>query len=135
MAYPIQALEGMSASFTTQLDQLGVRTTEDLLRFGANPEDRAALSERSGVSPYLILRWCHQADLMRVSGVGRQFAELLEASGVNTARRLAEQNPRYLAVRLKAVNQETNLSRNVPAESMVGRWIERASRLEGILRY
>jgi hypothetical protein len=42
------------------------------------------LAEESGIDEKRILTWVNLADLMRLNGVGKQFAELLEAAGVDS---------------------------------------------------
>ena len=135
MAYRIQEIEGIGPSHRAKLEQVGIRTTTNLLEHGASPADRVLLGANTGLSPAQILRWCNQADLMRVTGVGRQYAELLEASGVDTVRELAQRNADNLAARMKEINKKRKLSKSVPSTAVVRRWIEGATRLEGVLRY
>jgi predicted flap endonuclease-1-like 5' DNA nuclease len=75
------------------------------------------------------------ADLMRLKGVGKQFAELLEAAGVDTVKELKGRKPGNLAARMAEVNEARNLCNAVPAESVVAGWIEQAKQLPAVLRY
>lgn len=77
-----------------------------------------------------MLRWANMADLMRISGVGPEYAELLEAAGVDTVKELRRRNTENLAAAMKSANETRKLTRKVPADSQVGRWVAAAAELE-----
>jgi predicted flap endonuclease-1-like 5' DNA nuclease len=70
------------------------------------------------------------ADLMRISGVGEEFSELLEAAGVDTVKELRNRKADNLAARMAEVNQAKKLTRQVPSASQIAKWIEQAKSLE-----
>lgn len=74
-------------------------------------------------------------DLFRVSGVGPQFAELLEKSGVDTVKELSGRVPANLAKKMEEVNQAKNLCNRVPSEKEVAKWVESAKTLPAVLQY
>lgn len=135
MPYPVQEIEGIGPSFGEMLQRVGIRTTDQLLVKGATPTGRTLLSEQTGISHSQILRWCNQADLMRIRGVGRQYAELLEAAGVDTVRELAQRNPANLADKLREVNDLKKLARVTPAGSSVIAWVDQAKVMEPMISY
>jgi len=47
------------------------------------------------------------ADLMRISGIGEEYSELLEAAGVDTVKELKHRNPENLAAKTKEINDES----------------------------
>jgi len=59
--------------------------------------------------------------------VGRQFGELLKASGVDTVKELRTRKAENLTVKLAEVNAEKNLANAVPTETQVQDWIEKAN--------
>ncbi len=63
---------------------------------------------------------------MRIKGIGTQYSDLLEASGVDTVKELKMRNAGNLAARMAEVNAAKKLTRAVPAEKMVAGWIEQA---------
>ena len=83
----------------------------------------------------MILEWVNRADLMRVKGVGEEFSDLLEASGVDTVKELRRRNAENLHKAMLAVNEEKNLVRRAPALSEVERWIEQAKTLAPAVTY
>ena len=77
-------IEGIGPAWAEKLEAAGLRTTDDLLRAGATSKGREDLAAATGISGKLILRWVNRADLSRIKGVGEQYADLLEAAGVDT---------------------------------------------------
>ena len=132
---PLRDIEGIGAVYVQQLENLGLRTFNDLLTAGAGPKDREELAAAVGVGGKLLLRWVNQVDLCRVDGVGPQYADLLEAAGVDTVPELAQRRADNLAKRMAEVNEKQHLVRRLPAESEVARWIESARDLPRIVTY
>jgi predicted flap endonuclease-1-like 5' DNA nuclease len=75
------------------------------------------------------------ADLMRISGVGEEYSELLEAAGVNTVKDLRRRNPENLTSKIRTTNERLKLVRVLPTEKMVADWVERAKRLPQYVTY
>ncbi len=135
MAYKIEQIEGIGPVYGQKLSDIGVKTTEDLLTKGATKRGRAQLAEETGISETLILKWTNHADLFRINGVAGQFAELLEASGVDTVKEFRHRNAENLHAKMVEVNEEKNLTNRVPAASELQRMIDEAKTLEPILTY
>ena len=69
------------------------------------------------------------ADLFRINGVGEEYSDLLEASGVDTVVELSKRIPANLHAKLLKVNAEKNLVRRPPALSEVEQWVQEAKNL------
>lgn len=134
-AHELSYIEGIGPAHAKQLKEAGIGTTLDLLDKGATPSGRNAIVNETGISMKLILKWVNHADLFRVRGIGSEYAELLEAADVDTVVELATRNPENLHNKLVEVNEEKRLVRNVPAESQVREWVERAAALPRVLTY
>lgn len=135
MAYKIEEIEGIGNVYAEKLEAAGVKTTEELLDKAASKKGREALAEETGISEKLILKWANHADLFRIKGVAGQFAELLEAAGVDTVKELRHRVPANLHAKLVEVNDARNLCNRVPAESEVARMIEQAKEIEPRMTY
>ncbi len=77
------------------------------------------MAEKSGYQRGLILEWVNHADLYRIRGVGSEYSDLLEESGVDTVPELAQRNPEHLLEKMIAVNGEKKLVRRLPVLSQV----------------
>ena len=135
MAYKVIDIEGVGAAYAEKLVAAGVNTAAQLLDKCATPAGRKALAEETGVSDKLILKWANHADLFRVKGVGPQFAELLEAAGVDTVKELAHRKAENLAAKMEEVNAEKKLVRRVPVVAEVQKMVDYAKVLPGVMTY
>jgi len=121
--------------YADKLRTAGVRNTDALLHAGATRTGRKALAAQSGVEHALILKWINYADLLRIRGVTGEYAELLQAAGVDTVGELARRNPTHLAASLAEVNAQRNLCRVVPSHKRVAGWIEQAKALPRVVMH
>jgi predicted flap endonuclease-1-like 5' DNA nuclease len=131
----LEDIEGIGPVYAKTLAGLGLLTTDDVLRACADPKGRQGLAEATGISEKLILRWVNQADLFRIKGVGEQYADLLEAAGVDTVPELAQRRADNLAKKMVEVNEQKKRVRRPPAESQVAAWIEQAKSLPRVVTY
>ncbi len=135
MNYNIDEIEGNGPAYANKLQGAGIKTTANLLKVGGTAKGRKDLEATTGLSGARILEWCNHADLMRISGVGKQFAELLEATGVDTVKELRNRNAANLAGAMKATNAKKKLARTTPSASMVAKWIGQAQSMQPAISY
>lgn len=135
MAYDIEQIEGIGKAYADKLRLDGIATTADLLEKGATPKGRAAIAQATGISPKLIMTWVNHADLFRIKGVAGQFAELLEAAGVDTVKELRHRVAANLQPRLAEANEKRNLCNRVPSVAEVERMIAQAKELPPVVTY
>ncbi len=134
-AYKIIDVEGIGPVYAEKLLAAGITDTDILLEKCGKPAGRKALAEETGISPKLILTWTNHADLIRINGIGPQFAELLEAAGVDTVKELKHRKPENLQPKLVEINEEKNLVGRVPALKEVERMIAEAGELPAVMEY
>lgn len=135
MSYAIEDIEGIGTLYAAKLKAVGIKTTDDLLEHAKTPGGRKDLAAQAGIDEARVLRWANHADLMRLKGVGKQFAELLEAAGVDTVKELATRRADNLHAKLVAVNTEKGLSGTVPSEGQLADLIAQAKGLAPALTY
>lgn len=135
MAYNIEEIEGIGKVYADKLRQDGINTTEQLLEKGATAKGRAAIAEATGISPKLILTWVNHADLFRIKGVAGQFAQLLEAAGVDTVKEFRHRVAVNLHPRLVEVNEAKNLCNRVPSVTELEKMIAQAKELPPVVTY
>lgn len=123
-------IEGIGKASAEKLEVEGVSTTDKLLEQGGTAKGRKALEQATGISGKLILRWVNMADLFRIKGVGEEYADLLEAAGVDSVPELAQRKPDNLHAKMKEVNEAKKLVRALPSASQVASWVEQAKGLE-----
>jgi len=128
-SYPIKKLDDIGADIAAVLRKNGIRTTGKLLEAAKDPKGRKALAVKTGISESRILACANMADRMRVKGLGKEYALLLKAAGVDTVKELKYRNPAKLAQAMATANAKRKLVQLVPSEKAVGRWIEIARKL------
>ena len=132
----IDEVEGIGPTQAEKLSAAGITTTEELLSQGARPSGRDRIAESTGISGKLILEWVNHVDLMRIPGVGSEYSDLLEASGVDSPAELARRNAANLATTFQEVDAaRPNMVRRVPSEETISQWIEAARKLDKIVEH
>lgn len=135
MAKKITEIEGIGPAMEAKLLEAGITTVEKLLDRGCTKAGRKELAELTGLNESKILVWVNMADLFRIKGIGRQFSELLKASGVDTVKELRTRNADNLHAALVKVQEEKKITKAVPALSQVVDFIEQAKALEPRITY
>ncbi len=135
MAYKVIDIEGVGDVYAQKLIAAGIEKVSELLEKCATPKGRKELAEATDISDKLILRWTNHADLFRIKGIGPQFAELLEAAGVDTVKELRHRVAENLQPKLEETNAEKHLVRRVPALKEVIKMINQANELPPVVTY
>jgi predicted flap endonuclease-1-like 5' DNA nuclease len=135
MSDKIIDIEGIGPVFAEKLAAAKIATTDDLLQLCSTPNDRKGTSVQTGISVALLLKWANMADLMRIRGVGGQYAALLHAAGVDSIKELRTRNAENLAATMQEVNTVKKLTHGVVSTAMVSAWIDEAKGMEPRLSY
>ena len=130
MGYDITDIEGIGPANAEKLADGGIKSTEDLLKKCCDPKGRAASAEATGLGESTLLKFANMADLMRISGVAGQYAELMKATGVDTVKELRTRNAANLASSMTKINDEKKLTKGAVTESVVQKWIDQAKDLD-----
>ncbi|MDA9951010.1 DUF4332 domain-containing protein [Oligoflexaceae bacterium] len=130
MSQKISSIEGIGPAFAEKLGGAGITTVESLLKHGSTKKGRKQVASDAGVNESTLLNWVNMADLFRIQGVGGQFAELLKASGVDTAKELSKRNADKLHNKLLHINKEKRLTRVVPSPEKIADFIDHAKKLD-----
>ena len=131
----LKYIEGIGEAYRQKLRQAGITNTDELLEKGASVNGRKGIVEQTGISEKLLLRWLNMADLYRIHGIGPQYAELLEAAGVDTVPELAQRVPANLHEKMATANTEKKHVRRLPDLALVESWVTQAKNLPRILTY
>ncbi len=68
-------------------------------------------------------------------GVGSEYADLLEAAGVDTVPELRHRNPTALYQTLVKTNAEKHVVRQMPSAGQVEKWVQQAKSLARAIEY
>ena len=128
-------VEGIGEVYGKKLTDAGIGTTAILLARGATRAGRQKIEQATGISGALILRWVNHVDLYRIKGVAKQYAELLEATGVDSVPELSHRVPANLSSKMAEVNAAKRLVRKLPTSGQVAGWVEQAKSLPRVVSH
>jgi uncharacterized membrane protein len=131
----LEYIEGVGSAYSQKLHEIGITNVAELLDKGATPQGRKQIADFTGISDKLVLRWVNMADLYRIKGIGQEYAELVEAAGVDTVPEMAKRNPANLLEKMAAANAEKKMVRRLPVLSQVESWIDQAKDLPPVITY
>lgn len=131
----IKDIEGIGDAFAEKLATVGITTSDHLLEQGASKAGRLKIAGDSDVSETLVLKWVNRADLARIHGIGSEYADLLEASGVDSVPELAQRNADNLHAKMEEVNGAKNLVRALPSLASVEKWVAEAKTLDRLVTH
>jgi len=129
----LSQLERIGVKFSQLLEQAGIEDQQQLLDACCQERGRQALAKQTGINPKLILKWTIHADLARINGIGEEYAELLEKSGVYSVQQLTQFDPEKLLQTMQQVNEQTNVVQQIPTLSHIESWIKQAQTLPVIM--
>jgi len=131
----LSEIEGIGSAYEEKLIAIGITSIESLLKACTSKKERTELAEKTDIPDHLILKWVNRADLARIKGVGSEYADLLEASGVDTIPELAQRNAENLFIKITSVNAEYKFVKKMPTEEQVEDWIAQAKKLPRVIQY
>ena len=129
MSYPITDIDGIDGEVAAVLKSAGIRSSDRLLEAARTVKGRKTLAAKTGYDEKRLLYWANIADRMRIKGVRKEYAELLQAAGVDTVKELKYRNPAKLAKAMADANTKRKIARVLPSDGAVVRWIDQAKRL------
>ncbi len=133
MKYSLTDIKHLSEDAVTRLKDSGIGNSLRLLEAAGNARGRTALADAVEVEDKALESCVAQADLMRVAGVGPEYAELLVASGVGSINSLRRRDPMLLRRLLSSQSKAGGHTRMLPSEDRVAEWILAALEVEEAL--
>lgn len=120
---PVTAVEGIGPTYGEKLAALGIETTQDLWQ-----ADTVQIAAELDTEAKRVESWQQRAELMAISGIGPQYAELLERVDVETIPGLASEDAEALTARIqdKEADLVQSIQGNPITQTRVERWIAMA---------
>ena len=114
----------MTHTEATKLRRARVRTTVTFLQIASTRSGRALLTKETGITSPKLLHWAKRAELMKIKNLGRDYADLLEAVGVESVTDLKRRNPESLHEMMNNANQAKKIVDRMPSLKRVANWID-----------
>ncbi len=135
MAYKIDEIEGIGPAMKEKLAAAEITNTDHLLQLCCDKKGRKSTAKKTGCSESQLLTWTNMADLMRISGVGEEYSELLKVAGVDTVKELRNRNAENLTAAMATTNEQKKLVRLAPSAAIVSKWVEQAKTLDPVITH
>jgi hypothetical protein len=126
---------GVNPAYIAKLKEVGISSTDQMLRVGSAPSARQELAEQSGVPVGAILELVKLSDLSRLGGVKSIRARLYFDAGVDTLEKMAEWDPEELRAMLIEFVEQTGFDGIAPLPKEARNAVETAGKLPGIVEY
>ncbi len=128
--YEIQEIEGIGPGYAKRFNSIGINTSCDLADAYLRDDDAVKkASKKIKVDFNAIKSWASMADLMRLPGVGGQFAEIMQVVGVNSQEELAGFDVNSLHSKMVEFNTKKPIVPEVPSKDMLSDWIAIAKKV------
>jgi len=126
--HPISDIIGITATQTQKLADLGIKNTKQLWEANA-----LQVADAIKVPSQTVHSWQHMAELISIHGIGPQYAELLEQSGVHSVEQLKSYTPEKLLAMLRRKQEtlDTSLQGTHIGPATVSHWIDEARAHKG----
>jgi len=130
---PIEKIEGIGTGFGKRLKADGITTTEALLDLCRTDEGVAKVCQCVELDENTVRNWGTMADLMRINGLGGQWAELMWRAGVSNVQDLAQREIVSLRAKMREINDVEHRVAELPGEKRVTKFIAEAGQLDPML--
>ena len=122
-------IEGIGPIYADKFLKVGIETTEELLLV-----DPKRVAKRTGIPYASIEAWQDMSDLIRILGVGPEYAEALNKVGIDSCPELAQRDPESTLAKLQELVEKTGVQviRRLPTLDEVKDWITQAKTLEPV---
>lgn len=122
MTYKFSEFPGIDQTHVTKLREVGIESTDDMMRSWADEPKRGSLVEKTGISLEQFAKLASMARLARVKNVGTKYVAVLLAAGIDGPKSLFEYTPESLVKRLAEVKAEKKLTVDAPELPEVSGW-------------
>ena len=113
-SFDVEEIEGIGKNYGGKLRDIGITTTQQLLDKCCDLDDRIEIANHIGIEDFVIQKWASMADLMRVSEIEGQFAELMVYAGIDSVQALGEQEVDTFFTTLNKANNEQQRVKTLP---------------------
>ncbi len=126
---PIIEIEGIGKKYGTKMETAGILDVESLI--GLDRDGIKKLAEKTKISEKLIDKWAEHADLMRIGGIGPEYAEVINEIGIDSVKEFAQRNPNNTLERIMKLDKEKpDMFRRPPTLNMIEGWIDEAKKIK-----
>ena len=128
----ITSIKGIGPKYAAKLQNVGIHSVASLLKKCVDKKSIRFVSEQTGISASVLLKWINAVDLYKIRGVGSEYSALLEEAGVYSTKALGKKNSDDLHTKLVEINTQKKLVKQLPSSSKVADFVKQAVELNKI---
>lgn len=123
---PLDRMNSVPPEVREKLETEGIQSTPQLLENAQTQAERAELANKVGVSHRELREFTYRADLMRITNLEEDDANLLEEAGVKGCQDLQNRNPEHLHSKLLKMQESGSIASSIRDIEHITRWIKEA---------
>jgi len=128
--WSIEQLPGMRIQEQSLLKELGIITTNQLLKVASSPQSKQVLANQLQIKIQYVDKWVALADLARIPSIGCQYCGLLLHAGIVSVAQLAQTSTHRLHQQILRLQVATMQRRDLcPRVEEIAIWIKQAREL------
>lgn len=128
-SYLLDEINSMTHYYKKKLAKRGIFTTLDLLERCSNDYQIIRFAKMTGLSRSLLRKWVRLADIMRVKGIGEEYAKLLITLGYDNLEALSIEKGKILHEKIENYDKTKKKVKRMPSEKEIRMWIKSARQL------
>lgn len=128
-SYLLDEINSMNHYYKKKLAKRGIFTTLDLLERCSNEYQIIRFAKMTGLSRSLLRKWVRLADIMRVKGIGEEYAKLLITLGYDNLEALSIEKGKILHEKIENYDKTKKKVKRMPSEKEIRMWIKSARQL------
>jgi hypothetical protein len=133
--FPLAKFRGVNQDYVSQLEGIGIKNVEQMIRRGNTPEKRETLAEESSVPLESILEFVKLSDLTRIGAVRTVRARLYHDSGVDTIEKMAQYDPVDLRTFLQKWIEKSGFEGIAPLPKEAANAVRAAKKLPKLVEF
>ncbi len=131
----LKEIQGVETEYIEALETVGISNIKQLLKAGASPESRSALSEKTKIHLSEITELVQISDLCRISDIKGVRVRLLFDTGFDTIEMIADQDPEDMRAQINMIIENKSLSSKNPTLAETKFWVYQARNLPKLVLY
>lgn len=126
----LKQLPGVRSEEQSLLEELGITSTNQLLKVASSPQSKQALANQLHIKAQYVEKWVALADLARIPSIGCQYCGLLLHTGICSVAQLAQTPAHRLHQQILRLQVATMQRRDLcPGIEEIAGWVKQAREL------
>lgn len=127
--YLLDEVESINYYYKKKLAKRGIFNTLDLLERCSNDYQITRFAKMTGLSRRLLRKWVRLANIMRVKGIGEEYAKLLITLGYDNLDGLSAEKSKILYQKIRNYDKIKEKIKRFPSEREIKLWVKNAQEL------